>query len=45
MSDRTKNQIIHILEQLTSDYQTTKSEREGIAANFPTSHYEFSILE
>ncbi|WP_317616146.1 hypothetical protein [Nostoc sp. 'Peltigera membranacea cyanobiont' 210A] len=44
-ANRTKNQIIHILEQLTSDYQTTKSERQKIAANFPASNDEFSLLE
>lgn len=44
-ANRTKNQIIHILEQLTSDYQTTKSERQEIAAKFPVSNEEFSVLE
>ncbi|BAZ22808.1 hypothetical protein NIES4073_36950 [Kalymmatonema gypsitolerans NIES-4073] len=44
-ANRTKNQIIHILEQLTSDYQSTKSERQEIAANFPASNDEFSVLE
>ncbi|MEH2191697.1 MAG: hypothetical protein V7K98_03400 [Nostoc sp.] len=44
-SNRTKNQIIHILEQLTSDYQTTKSERQEITAKFPASDDEFSVLE
>lgn len=44
-ANRTKNQIIHILEQLTSDYQTTKSERQEIAAKFPATNEEFSVLE
>jgi hypothetical protein len=44
-ANRTKTQIIHILEQLTSDYQTTKSERQEIAAKFPAPDDEFSVLE
>lgn len=45
MPNRTKNQIIHILEQLTSDYQTTKSERQEIAAKLSASNDEFLVLE
>ncbi|WP_083626395.1 hypothetical protein [Planktothrix serta] len=41
----TQNYIIQLLDQLTIDYQNTKSERKAIAAEFSTSEEEFTILE
>lgn len=41
----TRNYISHLLEQLTLDYQKTKSERKQIADRFPVSEEEFSVLE
>jgi hypothetical protein len=41
----TKNYIIQLLEQLTIDYQNTKSERQAIAHQYPTSDSEFTLLE
>jgi hypothetical protein len=39
------NYIAELLEQLTVDYKNTKTERKNIAALFPNSEEEFSILE
>jgi hypothetical protein len=44
-SELTKNYIIQMLEQLTIDYQNTKSERQAIAYQFPVSETEFTLLE
>lgn len=44
-TERTKNQIVQVLEQLTRDYQNIQPERRLIAVNFPASEDEFSILE
>ncbi|WP_315787395.1 hypothetical protein [Fischerella sp. JS2] len=41
----TKNYIIQLLEQLTIDYQNTKSERQAIAHQSSTSEDEFTLLE
>lgn len=41
----TKNHIIELLNQLTIDYQNTKSERKLICSEFSTSEDEFSLLE
>ncbi len=39
------NNIIKLVEQLTIDYQNTKSERQVIAHQFPVSETEFTLLE
>jgi hypothetical protein len=39
------NYIAELLEQLKVDYKNTKTERKNIAALFPNSEEEFSILE
>ncbi|MEA5600814.1 hypothetical protein [Nostoc sp. UHCC 0252] len=41
----TKNYIIKLLDQLTIDYQNTKSERKAIAHQSSTSEEEFTVLE
>ncbi len=40
-----KNQIIHVLAQLTINYQQTKAERKKLAALSPANDEEFSVLE
>ncbi len=44
-AERTKNQIVQVLEQLTRDYQNIQPELRLIAVNFPAGEDEFSILE
>jgi hypothetical protein len=44
-SEITRNYINHLLQQLTIDYQNTKQERKEIAALFPASDEEFTVLE
>ncbi len=41
----TKNYIIQLLEQLTIDYQNSKSERQAIAHQPPVSETKFTLLE
>ncbi|WP_308410314.1 hypothetical protein [Fischerella thermalis] len=41
----TNNYIIQLLEQLTIDYQNSKSERQAIAHQLPISEAEFKLLE
>ena len=41
----TKNYIIQLLDQLTVDYQNTKSERKAITTEFSPSEGEFTVLE
>ena len=41
----TRNYINHLLQQLTIDYQNTKQERKEIAALFPVSDEDFTVLE
>lgn len=43
--ESTKNYIIQLLEQLTIDYQKTKSERKAIAHLSTPSEDEFTVLE
>lgn len=44
-TETSRNYITHLLEQLTVDYQNTKQERKEIAALFPASDEEFTVLE
>ncbi|MEH2145409.1 MAG: hypothetical protein V7K54_24910 [Nostoc sp.] len=41
----TKRNIVQLLGQLTNAYQTTRSERQEIAIQFPPENEEFSLLE
>ncbi len=41
----TRNHIIHLLYQLTSDYKNTKGEQKKIASLYPAFEEEFTVLE
>ncbi|MEI1375856.1 hypothetical protein PQG02_13030 [Nostoc sp. UHCC 0926] len=41
----TKKNIVQLLGQLTNAYQTTRTERQEIAIQFPPANEEFSLLE
>ncbi|MEH1892387.1 MAG: hypothetical protein V7K92_24030 [Nostoc sp.] len=41
----TKKNIVQLLGQLTNTYQSSRTERQEIAIQFPTENEEFSLLE